>query len=109
MIRLHKILRSDDDRHFHDHPFDFVSFILHGHYVEVTPDGKRSFFDFDINRKRAEELHRLVLPEGGPVWTLVFTGPKRRSWGFQTEAGWVHWREYVADRDYSRHGERSAP
>jgi hypothetical protein len=31
-LRLHHILRSDDDRHLHDHPFDFTSFLLTGGY-----------------------------------------------------------------------------
>lgn len=35
-LRLHHILRSDDDRHLHDHPFDFTSFLLTGGYLEIT-------------------------------------------------------------------------
>jgi hypothetical protein len=38
-VRLHHILRSDDDRHLHDHPFNFVSLLLTGGYTEVTADG----------------------------------------------------------------------
>lgn len=31
-----------------------------------------------------------------PVWTLVFTGPKRRTWGFWVYGGtrFVPWRDY---------------
>ncbi len=107
MLRLHHILRSDTDRHLHDHPFDFVSFLLTGGYHEAVPCPHCDRFDgtndgcyrckeglktqywprFSVVRKRAEDLHRLTLDK--PIWTLVFSGLKRREWGFQTENGWV--------------------
>ena len=36
-IYLHQILRSDDDRALHDHPWINCSIILKGRYMEVTP------------------------------------------------------------------------
>lgn len=36
-VRLHYICRPDNDRHFHDHPWNFVSVILRGGYVENRP------------------------------------------------------------------------
>lgn len=98
-IRLHRILRSDADRFMHDHPFDFTSFLLTGGYTEITPIstskliGQAKFWPrFSLVRKKAEDLHRLVLDK--PVWTLVFGGLKRRDWGFFTDKGWVGWEEY---------------
>ena len=102
-VRIHKICRSDAGRDFHDHPWDFVSIGLWGSYTEWVPgsppQGGSPFFQWPyrytapfINKKSAEALHRLELQ--APVWTLVFTGPKRRTWGFQTPTGWVHWRDY---------------
>lgn len=96
-LRLHRILRSDDDRHLHDHPFDFTSFLLTGGYAEVTleADGSHKLREYsrgDIVRKKAEDAHRLLLAR--PLWTFVISGPKRRSWGFHTEKGWIHHREY---------------
>lgn len=112
-LRLHNILRSDDDRHLHDHPFDFTSFLLSGGYTEETPRGehpKGGFawqpgFDrkdprerrwwprFSIVRKRAEQCHRLILDR--PLWTFVVSGLKRRSWGFHTEKGWIVHTRYL--------------
>ena len=96
-IRVHNILRSDHDRHMHDHPWDFASLILSGYYVEHNPDRSNSpnvFRRFSVVRHKAEDLHRLELTDG-PVWTLVITGPKRKSWGFMTERGMVPWRRYL--------------
>jgi hypothetical protein len=39
-VRLHHILRSDDDRALHDHPFSFTSLLLTGGYREVRPVAK---------------------------------------------------------------------
>lgn len=36
-IRVHHILRSDDDRAYHDHPWPFVTVILKGGYYELRP------------------------------------------------------------------------
>lgn len=98
-LRLHHIMRSDDDRHLHDHPFDFTSFLLTAGYVETTRGPVPGFIQahfwprFSIVRKRAEDLHCLSL--AGPVWTLVFAGPKRREWGFATERGWISNHRYL--------------
>lgn len=102
-VRLHHILRGDDDRHFHDHPFDFVSLILAGGYMEHRP-GKpqRVCLPKTLVRHRAEDLHYLKLLGGRPAWTLVFATPKRREWGFATEEGWVDARDYDVWLDHKR-------
>lgn len=108
-IRLHHILRSDHDRALHDHPWSFVSLILWGGYREVRysetkPRGADDATRFPVAKiwrrplsiafRRAEDAHRLELDR--PAWTLVLMGPKRRPWGFYTNAGWVHWRTWTA-------------
>ncbi len=93
-IRVHEILRSDGDRHLHDHPFDFLSIILSGGYTEITPLGETKKGPLSLIFRRATDLHRLVLGEGQTAWTLVFTSPWKRRWGFQTEHGWVDEKDY---------------
>lgn len=92
--RYHQILASDADRHLHDHPWDFVSVILQGTYVETTPHGETQYGPGSVLTRTAEAAHRLTL--SAPVWTFVITGPARRRWGFYTERGWVPWRTYLA-------------
>ena len=92
-VRYHHLLASDSDRDLHDHPWDFVSLILEGSYVEETPAGEQRFSAGDVVVHRANDLHRLQLLDG-PVWTYVSTGPFVKTWGFQTPSGWVPWREY---------------
>lgn len=94
MLRLHHILRSDDDRDFHDHPMDFVSLILWGSYIEHLPDGRsETYRPGFLNIKQAEDLHRLEL-KSRSVWTFVVAGPIRRRWGFMTSDGWIDASKY---------------
>lgn len=91
--RYHHILASDG-ADLHDHPWDFVSVILSGRYVETTPTSEDEFGPGSVLVRTAEQLHRLTLPDG-PVWTFVMLSPVRRRWGFQTDDGWVHWSDYL--------------
>ncbi len=38
-VYLHRILRDDDDRALHDHPWENVSYVIAGRYREITPSG----------------------------------------------------------------------
>lgn len=103
--RIHHILRSDDDRHFHDHPWNYVTIILRGGYYEVTPRvvngeivGEKSewYGPGTILRRRAEHWHRLVLPYGKTATTLFIMGRKRQSWGFLTTPKFkTYYRNYL--------------
>lgn len=103
-VRLHQIMRSDKDRELHDHPFSFLSLILTTGYIEWLPCAGqgdhcvRSYRPLTFNFKRAEDLHRLEIPEGRTTWTLVVRGPVRREWGFMTDNGWVHWSDFTTAR-----------
>lgn len=125
-IYLHEILRSDDDRALHDHPWWNVSIILKGGYVEHVPGGRHSRTRGDIVFRRAKTAHRLELgvrlhvtdqPEADgvryefgdvPCWSLFITGPRVRQWGFHCASGWKHWREFcgVPEGEESKGDER---
>lgn len=97
--RVHCTKRSDRDRHSHDHPWHFVSIILEGGYTEEIEyaEGLRerhSYRPGDVLFRHAEHRHRLEIAEGGDCWSLVFTSPNVRDWGFWTPEGFVPWREY---------------
>lgn len=93
-IMFHRIFRPDNQRDLHDHPFNFLSIVLLGSYYEDTVDGPRHRRWF--NWKRAEDRHSIREVSRRPVWTLVFTGRRRRTWGFWVDGGtrWVKWSEY---------------
>jgi hypothetical protein len=92
-IKLHHILRSDEDRHLHDHPWDFVSIILWQGYIEHTETGAKRIRAGRIVRHQATDAHRLELQR--PAWTLVFTRGVTHEWGFYADDGFMHWRGYL--------------
>lgn len=101
-IYLHQILRSDDDRALHDHPWWNISVILKGFYFEHTPAGVKLRKARSVTLRRAGAAHRLEVFE--PCWSLFITGPIIRKWGFHCPRGWVYWRDFVDDRDTGKVG-----
>lgn len=117
-VKLHHILRSDEDRDLHDHPWSFLSVILRGGYWEhqatepltgpvtdprcdlrYTATGRpvttrRWYGPGSVLWRPSPSPHRLELPAGQSAWSLVITGPKNREWGFRTICGWIPSGEY---------------
>jgi hypothetical protein len=91
-VFVHLFHRSDNDRHFHDHPWDFCSLLLSGGYVEHTPAGAFWRRRFSVLFRPAKCKHRVEIKR--PTWTLVVRLRHQRQWGFWTESGWVNWITY---------------
>lgn len=92
-IYLHNIVRSDDNRALHDHPWWNLSILLKGSYREVTPDGTFVRGAGSMVFRRATAAHRLEVD--GPTWSLFITGRKVREWGFYCPQGWKIWTSFV--------------
>ena len=88
-LYLHRIAINDLDKHPHDHPWNYITFIIKGGYVERCNDRVCIRQLFDISRKKATETHKIVHLLGKVCYTLVFTYGKKRTWGYQTEKGWI--------------------
>lgn len=100
-IYLHRIVRSDDDRALHDHPWLNCSILIDGHYLEhrIRNGGihtRTMRQEGAIIFRGPRTAHRLEIVDQ-PAVTLFITGPRLRSWGFHCpEAGWVDWRDFTA-------------
>jgi hypothetical protein len=109
-IYLHRFIADDEDEAMHDHPWVSLSVILWGQYDEITPvpdhatctpdeaeHGRRKRYRWlSVIYRPAEYRHRICLVNNKPCWTLFFTGPKVREWGFWCPQGFVHWRQFEA-------------
>lgn len=99
-IRFHRWFSSDDDRHFHDHPWWYLTLVLRGGYTDVSPAGEDVLRTGSIRWRSALHRHTVKVNAGG-CWTLMLTGPEVRRWGF-----WVNgklkmvWRYFF---DYGHH------
>lgn len=103
-VYLHEILKSDDDRAMHDHPWSNVSYLIAGSYIEHTPEGRFVRQAGEVVERPANALHRLEVIPGERAVSLFMTGPKVREWGFACDHGWVHWQDFTSADDSSRTG-----
>lgn len=99
-IRVHEILRSDEDRSPHDHPWPYLTIILKGGYSENRYDSEGNFVSQrwhgpgSILYRPANSWHRLDL-DGASATTLFITGKKCQTWGFRTAEGKVPYWKYL--------------
>lgn len=101
-IRIHHILRADEARDLHDHPWDARTIILNGWYRETRlVDGPPGGEEVEYLRKRGDtaalnygEYHTISEVSPGGVWTLFMTWDYIGTWGFLVNGKKVPWRQY---------------
>ncbi|UZE30273.1 hypothetical protein [Pseudomonas asplenii] len=126
-FRVHHIMRPDEDRDLHDHPWDARTIILRGWYTEqrllkaddpavhqllIKVADLRQSFDAafqateyidrrqgDTARLKHGEYHRIDQISPGGVYTLFITSKWRGDWGFLVNGVKVPWRKYSGVED----------
>jgi hypothetical protein len=93
-LYLHRYDGSDDDRALHDHPWRSIGVVLWGKVYEVTKDGEKRLWPLVPKYRSATYAHRIIL-KSRFAYTLFFTYPKEREWGFHCPKGWVHWSHFT--------------
>ncbi|OEC62122.1 hypothetical protein A7D21_26830 [Pseudomonas sp. AP19] len=111
-FRVHHIMRPDEDRDLHDHPWNARTIILRGSYVESRFADERSKHRLidcqtgeahtlitrrtgDTARLNHGEYHRIASVSAGGVVTLFITSKWRGDWGFLVNGVKVPWRTYT--------------
>lgn len=121
-IRVHHIVRPDDDRAMHDHPWNARTIILRGWYTEKRPSdlsktqlsaetqdlinrcsaqGHYELAEYFTRRPgdtatlRVGEYHTITDVSEGGVYTLFISGKWRADWGFMVNGVKVWWRTYL--------------
>jgi hypothetical protein len=93
-VYLHELSAPTWHPECHDHPWSFVAVLLWRGYLErvhrrvaawpssyvVTEDVRR--YPGQILWRPATFAHNVITPYG-KSWSLIFTGPKSREWGFK--------------------------
>lgn len=116
-VLLHYMNAPDPGVDLHDHPWDFFSIVLWGHYDEwridtriapqmadiakgvdhydvCTPGVEEHRGWLSVKRLRLDEAHKTVRISRFGCVSLCFRGPRRRSWGFYTPSGYIDERTY---------------
>lgn len=99
-IYLHRFWASDDDG-LHDHPWNSISILLDGEYLEEEPERQGVPYGPTVQRLRhpmhppfklrtKHDCHRITISKYNPgAWSLFIRfGLKRRKWGFYRDRGW---------------------
>lgn len=101
-LKIHEIVRTDDDRCEHDHPWWFIRFILWGGYTEQI-NGKfierkpwRPWAFWRIYPCLPSFRHRITYLPRGSNWSFVICGKNTGRWGFYTKKGWVAWKKFTS-------------
>lgn len=122
-VYLHQVMRSDDDRALHCHPWWSFSLVLEGGYHEHTiaeggvhhrrwfAPGTMQFrwwggkaHRLELRRETADESEQgNITYRERPALTVFITGPVMRRWGFHDgPRGWVD--AYDWDEHCEKHG-----
>ena len=89
-ICIHRFIKSDPDRGYHDHPWKHsFSFILCGGYSEriYDKDSETKYKviqrgRWNINYLKGEGVyHRVMIDEDKDAWTIFFFGTRSKTWG----------------------------
>lgn len=97
-LRIHRWESSDDYRAFHDHPWWFLTLVLKGSYVDVSPEGHDLLTAGSVRYRPASHKHTVEIQTPG-TWTVLITGKPLRRWGF-----WVDGKLLRRDKYFAVHG-----
>jgi hypothetical protein len=81
-VYLHQLSAPNWHPQCHDHPWSFLAILLKKGYLEQVGEKKFRRFPGMILWRPAEFRHNVITPYG-TSWSLIFTGPKSREWGFK--------------------------
>lgn len=127
-IYLHRFLCSDLET-FHDHPWNFFTYVISGGYVEESIKRtsclqveNAAFFNDDVIKikrapgsikyRRCGDVHRVIVDKerclrdiNDAPFTLCIIGPRKREWGFWKYATSVpgvneHIREFIPWKEF---------
>lgn len=93
----------------HNHPWNFLTWLVSGEYTERKRADDLDREDEFIHRttkknrlvfRRAHDLHQVLITTTDlPVVTVCFTGPTVRDWEFEKNGQLIPWRKYLGLAD----------
>lgn len=82
-FRIHKWLRSDDNRAYHNHPWHFITFPLARGYWDHRENAKPCWVQHRPRFRRKRYRHWVqILEDFNPVWTFIITFGRPRRYSF---------------------------
>lgn len=100
-LKIHKIVRPDNDRCEHDHPWWFIRVILWGGYREIIKGQSydrlpwRPWAFWRIYPCLPSFQHKIIELFKDANYSLVLCGRNKGTWGFKTKKGWIPWQKFL--------------
>jgi len=104
-LYIHRIYKEDKDEHLHSHPWNFMSVILWGAYIEqYAPEYNRMRVKCEGSFSKADRnyFHKIVDILRGPVTTLFFTWGTHQPWHYWVKGEKVESTEYRKQKNIAR-------
>lgn len=93
-INLHGIYKRDEDKHLHNHPWNFASIVLKGFYVEEKSDGLNLRYPGQIAIRKKDVFHKIYSLCSKSVYTLNIMWGKEEVWGYKVDDKFVDHETY---------------
>lgn len=79
-LYFHRIYKADKDVYLHSHPWNFISLILKGSYVEggEKQDSLKKFLT--VSKMNRKGFHNIKEIKKCPVWSLFLAFGKKEPW-----------------------------
>lgn len=88
-IWLHGIYAADEDKHLHNHPWDFKSMVLKGSYIEETQHGFITQKPLKFNSRNGNSFHKIHKLLTPVVYTIFFVTKQKRQWGYLVDGDFI--------------------
>lgn len=84
-FRFHYWLASDDTRAYHNHPYNFLTFVLFGRYKDIQPDYIDTLSTFSMRLRLRAHKHYVKILKPTLTFLITFGKPSRYSfWDVDT-------------------------
>lgn len=94
-ICLHAIYKADEDKHLHNHPWNFWSFVLKGSYTERLPNFKLNpRFAGTYAYRQRDQFHKIEDLHSPVVYTFNVMWNFRDTWGYEVKGKYVDHETY---------------
>lgn len=100
-VYIHEIFKADEDKHLHDHPWNYISITLTGKFGEFSRESidplslkYNILSSSSIVTRKATTFHKIQILLSNKVTTLFITGKKHRDWGYVVNNKWIQHEEY---------------
>lgn len=94
-IYLHFIYKADEDAHLHNHPWNYLSFVVYGTFIEQTENNHlECILPGKIIIRKAKVYHKITDLFTNKIITLFITGKRFNEWGYEVNGKFVGHKEY---------------